>query len=88
MYSNSSSESDIVSWRKSEHIKWEEVLISSDSKAEITKEKSHSSNIKWLHANLKPHIHTFDDRDSGIITENITYSSQIIDYFRIFFPRI
>lgn len=85
MYSNSSSANDIVSWRNSENVKQEEILISSDSKAEITKKKSHSSNIKWLHANLKPHIHTFDDRHSGIITENITYSSQIIDYFRIFF---
>lgn len=81
MYCDSSSENDIVSWHSSENFEREGILISSDSEAEITKEKSHSSNIKWLHANLKPYIHTFDDRDSGIITENITYSSQIIDYF-------
>lgn len=85
MYSDSSSENDIVPCLNSGNVERAGVFNSSDSEAEITKEKSRSSNIKWLHANLKPQIHTFDDRNSGTITENITYSSQIIDYFRIFF---
>lgn len=84
MYSDSSSEHDIVFRRNSKNVKRRRVLTSlPESETEVIKEKN--SNIMWSYEFRTLYMYTFDNRDSEIKTKNSTYSSRIIDYFRLFF---
>lgn len=61
------------------------VILSSDSEVEELTAKNEEELNMWSRANLNPYIHTFIDKDCGIKAENIKDTSNVLDYFQIFF---